>query len=147
MKDDHKPEEIEQKPETETAKPEAPENAELEGNGATEGEQALTDKHGEPAVNMGHHRRIVAEKDAKIAELERQLGEERTQHNLLLMGCIDTRSAMFRLDEFDGDLEALKKACPHLFGTTKMGGSTGLVPRGTTSDLDDKIDRAFNHSR
>lgn len=144
MQDDQKSEEIEPKPQDKETEAEAPEQ-DPEGDATGDEGRQLTDKHGEPAINLGHHRRIVAERDARIAELERQLDEERTLHSLERMGCIDTKSATYRLEEFGGDVEALKEACPHLFAPRHQAGSTGLTPRGATSGLDDKINLAFNH--
>ena len=107
----------------------------------------LTDKHGEPAINKGRHNRIVAEKDARIAELEKQVQHERTLRELDRLGCIDAKSAMYRLEEFGGDTEKLKAECPHLFKPVRQVGSTGAGARRAASgnSIDAKIDRAFHH--
>lgn len=126
----------------------------------------LKDKHNEPAINRGHHDRIVAEKDARIAELEKQLedagakakdGEEalkkvdalerkleaeKVSGALRLAGCVDEKAAKARLADFDGDVEKLKEGCPYLFGAAKQTGSTGARQGGAPSASEELVAKA-----
>lgn len=126
----------------------------------------LLDKHNEPAINKGHHDRIVAEKDARIAELEKQLedagakakdGEdalkkvealerkleaEKVSGALRLAGCVDEKAAKARLADFDGDVEKLKAGCPYLFGAAKQTGSTGARQGGAPSASEELVAKA-----
>lgn len=97
----------------------------------------------------------LAERDAKIAELERQVADaaknaesaevltkqinelkeasaaERTEYELKLAGCRSVRAGRVLLADHKGDMEALKKAEPWLFGDAEQpGGTTGLEPAG-----------------
>ena len=127
----------------------------------------VKDSHGQPGINKERHDREIAEKDAKIAELEGRLdeaakteegradlkaeidklraeqAEERTAHKLEMAGCVDVKAAKARLADFDGDAAKLKAECPYLFQAEKKKGSTGLDPKGPSTGLDDKIDAAM----
>lgn len=103
---------------------------------------------------------LLAERDAKIAELEgaiveaaksaetaealraemdelRHQGEEqRVEFELTMAGARNVRAARALLDEHGGDVSKLKEAEPWLFeGTvTRQGGKTGLPNAGAASD-------------
>lgn len=131
-----------------------------------DGDDGLKDKHGEAAINRGHHDRIVAEKDARISELEKQLEEtgakakdgeaalkkiealekrladKEVSHALGMAGCVDEKAAKARLADFDGDVEKLKAGCPYLFGAAKQVGSTGARQGGAPSASDELVAKA-----
>ena len=104
---------------------------------------------------QGGYEAALAERDAKIAKLERQVADaaknaeaaealtkqigelkeasatERTEYELKLAGCRSVRAGRVLLADHDGDLDALKKAEPWLFGEGEpQGGTTGLEPAG-----------------
>lgn len=103
---------------------------------------------------------LLAERDAKIAELEgaiaeaaksaeaaealraemdelrRQDEEQRVKFELTMAGARNVRAARVLLDEHGGDVSKLKEAEPWLFkGTTsRQSGKTGLPNAGAASD-------------
>lgn len=103
---------------------------------------------------------LLAERDAKIAELEgaiaeaaksaeaaealraemdelrRQGEEQRVEFELTMAGARNVRAARVLLDEHGGDVSKLKEAEPWLFkGTTsRQSGKTGLPNAGAASD-------------
>lgn len=104
---------------------------------------------------------LLAERDAKIAELEgaiveaaksaetaealraemdelRHQGEEqRVEFELTMAGARNVRAARALLDEHGGDVSKLKEAEPWLFADTpakQQGGKTGLPNAGAASD-------------
>lgn len=132
----------------------------------------LKDKHGEDAINLGHHKRLMAEKDAeikkltaqvesltgeakkgedalkKITELETRLEDEKVSNALKLAGCVNEKAAKAVLADYEGDVGKLAEACPYLFGgnaDTKQAGSTGAKHHGAPSkdDEDAELDRLF----
>ena len=133
----------------------------------------LTDKHGEEAINLGHHNRLMAEKDDEIAELKKQLAaskgeaekgadalkqiaelktqlaDEKVTNALKLAGCVNEKAAKAVLGDYDGDVSKLAEACPYLFGGnagTKQTGSTGARRTGapgTNRDEDAELDKLF----
>jgi hypothetical protein len=69
----------------------------------------------------------------QIAELKRQMEDERTDFALRAAGCRSTKAARALLVDHDGDVEKLKEAEPWLFSTvTPEGGATGLEPAGAS---------------
>ena len=144
----------------------AEQNPASDGSG-DEGDGDVKDSHGQPGINKERHDREIAEKDAKIAELEGKLeeaakteegradlkaeidklraeqAEERTAHKLEMSGCVDVKAAKARLADFDGDVAKLNEECPYLFGKDKQTGTTGKKPEGTAGDDDAELDRAF----
>lgn len=139
-----------------------------EGQGSGEGN--VEDKHGQPGINREKYNRDMAAKDKEITELKAQVAEaakteegrkaleeriakleadqkdERITHKLEMAGCLNPKAAKALLDDYDGDVDKVKEACPYLFsdGKNKQTGSTGLRPEGDAEKvLDDKIDRAF----
>lgn len=139
---------------TEATEATDPKPAANEAAGATESSEELTDEHGHPAISKGKYERDIAAKDAKIAELEKQIGEaakteagrtdlekkidklkseiaeERTNHSLEMAGCRNVKAAKALLEDHGGDVAKLKEAEPWLFGKDKKEGSTGLKPDG-----------------
>lgn len=125
-----------------------------EAASASEDGEELTDEHGHPAISKGKYERDIAAKDAKIADLEKQIGEaakteagrtelekkidklkgeiaeERTSHSLEMAGCRNVKAAKALLEDHGGDVSKLKEAEPWLFGKDKKEGSTGLKPDG-----------------
>lgn len=103
---------------------------------------------------------LLAERDAKIAELEgaiaeaaksaeaaealraemdelrRQGEEQRVEFELTIAGARNVRAARVLLDEHGGDVSKLKEAEPWLFegAVTRQGGRTGLPNAGAASD-------------
>lgn len=145
----------------------AEQNPASDGSG-DEGDGDVKDSHGQPGINKERHDREIAEKDAKIAELEGKLeeaakteegradlkaeidklraeqAEERTAHKLEMSGCVDVKAAKARLSDFDGDVAKLKESCPYLFGEKpKQTGSTGKPPAGASKAMDEKLDKIF----
>ncbi len=114
------------------------------------------------------YRAALADRDAKIKELEVQIAEasktvesanalakqiedlkasadaERVGFELKLAGCRSVRAGRVLLADHDGDMEALKAAEPWLFeDATVGGGSTGLEPAGAASGGDDELKRWY----
>lgn len=139
--------------------------------GGTEGGKT-TDKHGEDAINLGHHNRLMAEKDAeikkltaqvesltgeakrgedalkKITELETRLEDEKVSNALKLAGCVNEKAAKAVLADYEGDVGKLAEACPYLFGGNaehKQAGSTGAKHHGAPGkdDEDGELDKIF----
>ena len=103
---------------------------------------------------------LLAERDAKIAELEgtiaeaaksaeaaealrvemdelrRQGEEQRVEFELTMAGARNVKAARVLLDEHDGDVSKLKEAEPWLFegAVPRQGGKTGLPNAGAASD-------------
>lgn len=103
---------------------------------------------------------LLAERDAKIAELEgaiaeaaksaeaaealraemdelrRQGEEQRVEFELTMAGARNVRAARVLLDERGGDVSKLKEAEPWLFEgvASRQGGKTGLPNAGAASD-------------
>ena len=144
-------------------------NPTTEGQGS-EGEGEVKDNHGQPGINREKYQRDLAAKDKEIAELKSQIAEaakteegrkaleekiaeleanqkdERVTHKLELAGCLNAKAAKALLDDYEGDVDKLKEACPYLFsdGKSKQKGSTGLKPDGDAEkSFEEKLDRAF----
>ncbi|MCI9129181.1 MAG: hypothetical protein HFJ65_02515 [Eggerthellaceae bacterium] len=102
--------------------------------GGADGAQAATDAQVDYEAQ-------IAERDARITELEAQLATQEIDHELTLAGCHSTRAARALLDDYDGDVSALKAAQPWLFAGgdaaadgegngEQQSGTTGLKPTG-----------------
>ena len=112
------------------------------------------------------YRAALAERDAKISALEGQIAAaaksaeaadalakqieemkaaneaERVGYELKLAGCRSVRAGRVLLAEHEGDMEALKKAEPWLFGDAGgVGGATGLEPAGAAGGGDGEMER------
>lgn len=66
----------------------------------------------------------------EIEELKAATDAERVRYELKLAGCRSVRAGRVLLADHKGDMAALKKAEPWLFGKTVGGGATGLEPTG-----------------
>lgn len=121
------------------------------------------------AVGAGtDYEALLAERDAKIAELEgaiteaaksaeaaealraemdelrRQGEEQRIEFELTMAGARNVRAACVLLDEHGGDVSKLKEAEPWLFegaAAPKQAGKTGLPNAGAASDEGKTIKR------
>ena len=115
------------------------------------------------------YRAALAERDAKISALEGQIAAaaksaeaadalakqieemkaaneaERVGYELKLAGCRSVRAGRVLLAEHEGDMDALKKAEPWLFGDAGggavPGGATGLEPAGAAGGGDGEMER------
>jgi len=129
---------------------------------APESGEQLTDKHGEPAISKGRYEREMKSKDDEIAALkaqleeagkkaetgadalkrvealEAQLADEKVTHALEVEGCVNAKAAKALLDDYKGDVAALKADCPYLFRQTQTG-STGARPNGAPTPTSDDL--------
>ena len=112
------------------------------------------------------YEKAISERDARIAELEKQVGDaaksaevaksltaqieelkaqsaaERTDFALTLAGCRNVKAARALLDEHDGKVDELKAAEPWLFqDALAPAGTTGLAPAGVTNSEDNTMRR------
>lgn len=154
------------------ANPSEPDDDTKPGEGEGEGSEGddPKDKHGKPGINAQKYKRDMEAKDAKIAELEKQVeelsateegrkklqkqiddlkaeqAEERVSHKLEMAGCKSVKAAKALLDDFDGDVDKLKAEHSYLFDDDKhkQSGSTGGKPGGSASkNVDDILDGAM----
>lgn len=128
----------------------------------------LKDKHGQKAIAEGKYKREMAEKDAKIAELEAkvsdmsktaegrdaltkeisdlkaQMADEKLDHQLDNAGARNAKAVKAILGDYEGDIDKCKAANPYLFGEEKQKGSTGAPHRGAgNASLDAAVEKAF----
>ena len=113
------------------------------------------------------YRAALADRDKKIADLEGQIAEaaksvesanalakqieelkaatdaERVGYELKLAGCRSVRAGRVLLADHKGDMAALKKAEPWLFGDVAGGGATGLEPAGASKGEGDEMRRWY----
>jgi hypothetical protein len=117
---------------------------------------------GQPQVSGTDWENAVAERDEKIASLEAQVAEaarndetaerlrgevaelkaqgesDRIDFKLQLAGVRNVKAARAVLDDYDGDVDALKAAESWLYADARtakpQGGKTGLPNAGTSSD-------------
>ncbi len=113
------------------------------------------------------YRAALADRDKKIAELEAQIADaaktvesanalakqieelkkatdnERIGYELKLAGCRSVRAGRVLLADHKGDMAALKKAEPWLFGDAVGGGATGLEPAGASKGESDEMKRWY----
>lgn len=74
---------------------------------------------------------------AEMDELRRQGEEQRVEFELTMAGARNVKAARVLLDEHGGDVSKLKEAEPWLFADTpakQQGGKTGLPNAGAASD-------------
>lgn len=117
-----------------------------------DGGDGIRDGHGQRGVALGKYQRDIKAKDdeierlkqqledatkadsdgqkaiAEVEALKRQLADERLDGSLVQAGCVDTKAARARLDDFGGDVAKLKDSCPYLFRQT---GTSGVSPSGS----------------
>ena len=129
-------------------------------------EPEVTDKHGQPGVNKERHDREIAEKDARIAELQAKLdevakteagraelkkeldklraefAEKELDYKLQVAGARNAKAARALLAEYENDIEKLKTAEPWLFATEPKG-TTGAKPAGAADDKETEQERAY----
>lgn len=142
------------------------EGASQSSQGAGTDEGGIKDSHGQPGINKERHDREMAEKDAKIAELEKQIADaasskeradnlqkeidslkqeqadSKVTHKLEMAGCVDVKAAKARLEDFDGDVAKLKESCPYLFEQKHQTGSTGAKHAGAPDVHAERVKRA-----
>ena len=111
------------------------------------------------------YRAALVDRDKKIAELEAQIADaaktvesanalakqieelkaatdaERIGYELKLAGCRSVRAGRVLLADHKGDMAALKKAEPWLFGDAVGTGATGLEPAGASKGESDEMKR------
>lgn len=75
----------------------------------------------------------------QIAELKRQMEDERTDFALRSAGCRSTKAAKALLADHGGDVAKLREAEPWLFSDgNDQGGTTGLEPAGASGGSAEK---------
>lgn len=79
----------------------------------------------------------------KLDEMKASMASEKAAYRMEIAGCKNVKAAKALLDDYEGDVDKLKEACPYLFEEAKKTGSTGLKPVGTAKDDDAALDRAF----
>lgn len=79
----------------------------------------------------------------KLDEMKASMASEKAAYRLEIAGCKNVKAAKALLDDYEGDVDKLKEACPYLFEEAKKTGSTGLKPVGAAKDDDAALDRAF----
>lgn len=122
--------------------------------------EGIVDSHGQPGISRAKYdREVKAWKDQvaelkaqldqqakagqaggdRVAKLEddlkamrQQLDDERLAGRLAAAGCVNAKAAKAVLGDYDGDIEAMKKACPYLFRQERQTGSTGGTPAGAS---------------
>lgn len=137
------------------------------GDGVVVGEDKTGEKGKEDAPDKDYEA-AIAKRDERIKELEAQIAEaaktaeasekltreigelraqsesDRLDYELKLAGCRSVRAGKAMLGEHDGDIEALKKAEPWLFGAKGANGqtgSTGLPPAGAATSDEKELKR------
>ena len=130
------------------------------------GQEAQQVSGAEDGDGDAEYRAALADRDKKIAELEAQIADaaktvesanalakqieelkaatdaERVGYELKLAGCRSVRAGRVLLAEHEGDMAALKKAEPWLFGDV-AGGATGLEPAGASKGEGDEMRRWY----
>ena len=91
-----------------------------------EGKLADAEKRGELAESL----------KAEVEQLKTQAASDRVDFALQLAGCRNVKAARAVLDDYDGDVEALKAAEPWLFAAhaAEATGATGLPNAGAADD-------------
>lgn len=159
-KSKEEPKPTEQSPEETTGDPKPEEGGDDDGD--------LKDRHGQPGISRGKYEREMAEKDARISELEAkvsdmsktaegrdaltkeisdlkaQMEDEKLDHQLDNAGARNAKAVKAILGDYDGDVEKCKAANPYLFGEEKQKGSTGAPHGGAgNASLDAAVEKAF----
>ena len=142
--------------------PEPTPGADPEPEPTPEPEPEPKDKYGQPGINKERHDKEVAELNAKIAELQKQVdeaaetkeGREKLQkeladvkaqmadsnvtHSLEMAGCVNVKMAKAVLADYEGDVARLKADCPYLFESRKQTGSVDGKPGTAPSAADER---------
>ena len=142
------------------------EEVSVTGNGA-EGDDGNDGHDGGDDTDkaVAEYRAALVDRDKKIAELEAQIADaaktvesanalakqieelkeatdaERVGYELKLAGCRSVRAGRVLLADHKGDMAALKKAEPWLFGDAVGTGATGLEPAGASKGESDEMKR------
>ena len=137
------------------------------GNGADgkDGHDGDNDGGDDTDKAVAEYRAALVDRDKKIAELEAQIADavktvesanalakqieelkeatdnERIGYELKLAGCRSVRAGRVLLADHKGDMAALKKAEPWLFGDAVGTGATGLEPAGASKGESDEMKR------
>ena len=131
------------------------------------GQEAQQVSGAEDGDGDAEYRAALADRDKKIAELEAQIADaaktvesanalakqieelkaatdaERVGYELKLAGCRSVRAGRVLLADHEGDMAALKKAEPWLFGDAVGTGATGLEPAGASKGEGDEMRRWY----
>ena len=138
----------------------------VSGNGADGADGHDGDNGGDDTDKaVAEYRAALVDRDKKIAELEAQIADaaktvesanalakqieelkeatdaERIGYELKLAGCRSVRAGRVLLADHKGDMAALKKAEPWLFGDAVGSGATGLEPAGASKGESDEMKR------
>ena len=135
------------------------------GNGADGADGNDGDNGDDADKAVAEYRAALVDRDKKIAELEAQIADaaktvesanalakqieelkeatdnERIGYELKLAGCRSVRAGRVLLADHKGDMAALKKAEPWLFGDAVGTGATGLEPAGASKGESDEMKR------
>ena len=139
---------VEQSGQAEEVGGEGSEGAGAEGGGDAEYRAALADrdkKIAELEARIADAAKTVESANAlakQIEELKAATDAERVGYELKLAGCRSVRAGRVLLADHGGDMAALKKAEPWLFGDAP-GGATGLEPAGASKGEGDEMRRWY----
>ena len=139
---------VEQSGQAEEVGTEGSEGAGAEGGGDAEYRAALADrdkKIAELEAQIADAAKTVESANAlakQIEELKAATDAERVGYELKLAGCRSVRAGRVLLADHEGDMAALKKAEPWLFGDV-TGGATGLEPAGASKGEGDEMRRWY----
>ena len=78
----------------------------------------------------------VARLEGELRAMQDRLADERVTSRLVAAGCVNPKAAKAVLEDYDGDVDRLRDACPYLFQQRKRTGSTGGSPAGAASGDD-----------
>ena len=140
---------VEQSGQAEEVGGEGSEGAGAEGGGDAEYRAALADrdkKIAELEARIADAAKTVESANAlakQIEELKAATDAERVGYELKLAGCRSVRAGRVLLADHEGDMAALKKAEPWLFGDAVGTGATGLEPAGASKGEGDEMRRWY----
>ena len=81
---------------------------------------------------------VAKELRAELKRMKKQAEDDRVEFGLKLAGCRNVKAARAVLDDYKGDIDAMKEAEPWLFAQHAAGGdavgSTGLPNAGAATD-------------
>lgn len=117
------------------------------------------------AADVSAYEAQIAERDARIAELESQIAEaaesaeaakelksqlrevkrqaesDKLEFSLKLAGCRNVKAAKAVLDDYSGDIDAMKEAESWLFAKHAAAGATGLPSAGAADNAEKDVRR------
>ena len=86
---------------------------------------------------------VAKELRAELKQMKKQAEDDRVEFGLKLAGCRNVKAARAVLDDYKGDIDAMKEAEPWLFAQHAAGGdavgSTGLPNAGAAADADRQL--------